>query len=134
MQHGGVRIAKTSVVCPISHKACIFCGLYRGRHYYQPFCQKPRRKHKHYSNRILDVDQQGVMQISKKIKVHRKSLIAGVQEEITELNFPEAKKLVDDCYKRNYLIFDNKTREVIREITQNVEEITIIPQGLAGGG
>ncbi len=33
MEQGGIKIAKRSALCPISHKLCNSCALYRGRHY-----------------------------------------------------------------------------------------------------
>jgi len=63
------------------------------------------------------------------IKVHK---MKG-QEEITELDIQEAKKLIENCYKWNCLVFDTKTHEVIREIGPNVDEITIILRAIGGG-
>jgi len=38
-------MAKNSVLCPISHKSCKFCALYRGRHYYSlPACKEYLRR------------------------------------------------------------------------------------------
>ena len=67
------------------------------------------------------------------IKVHKMRGQDG-QEEITELNFQEAKKLIENCYKWNCLVFDTKTREVIREMALNVDEITICLPAVIGGG
>ncbi len=75
-----------------------------------------------------------ITEVARTIKVRRKSWVIGVKEEITELNLQEAKKLVDDCYKRNYSVFDTKTGDAISKITPNVDEITISPLRVVGGG
>ena len=68
-----------------------------------------------------------------KIKVHRMRGEDG-QEEVTEVDLPEAEKLVADCYKWNCLALNTKTNEVIREIAPDVEDITIFfPSAMAGG-
>jgi len=66
------------------------------------------------------------------IKIHKVTGLDG-QEETTELNFQEAKKLVENCYKWNCCVFDTKTRELVREINPNVDEITIILIAAGGG-
>src|SRR4030042_190461 len=33
---------ENKILCPFNHKACVECGLYRGRHYYRT-CQKELR-------------------------------------------------------------------------------------------
>ena len=78
-------------------------------------------------------ERQSVTNLAQTIKVHRRSWIVGVKEEVTELSLQEAKKLVEDCCKRSYLVFDTKTGEVISEITPKSAEITILPPKLAGG-
>ena len=66
------------------------------------------------------------------IKVHKLWGQDG-REEITELNLQEAKKLIENCNKWNCLAFDTKTREVIREMSPNVDEISILLTAAGGG-
>ncbi len=35
-------MAKTSMLCPFSHKLCKECAVYRGKHYYLSFCKQYR--------------------------------------------------------------------------------------------
>ena len=71
--------------------------------------------------------------MTQKIKVHRMREEDG-QEEISEMDLPEAERIIEYCHKWNCLIVDTKTREVIREIVPGVGEITIyFPTVIAGG-
>jgi hypothetical protein len=41
MKMQALRMARNRVICPISHKSCKLCVLYRGRHYYSlPACKE----------------------------------------------------------------------------------------------
>lgn len=35
-------MAQTKMICPFSHKACVECSFYRGRHYFLCFCKEYR--------------------------------------------------------------------------------------------
>ena len=42
-------MAKGDKVCPFSHKSCVFCGLYRARHYFMPYCDA----HRHNNHKAI---------------------------------------------------------------------------------
>ena len=49
-------MAKLNLLCPIAHTSCQDCGLYRGRHYFLPFC-KLNASHKAGSNNATKPEQ-----------------------------------------------------------------------------
>jgi hypothetical protein len=48
------------------------------------------------------------------------------ESEFKEVSIEEAKKLVADACARRMVVLNKKTKHIIREITEDVEEIIII--------
>lgn len=66
--------------------------------------------------------------MSPTVKVSRLAIEGG---EIKEVEFEDAKKLIEEAYARGYFVLD-KEGNVIEDITPDVKEILIV--GVLGGG
>lgn len=66
------------------------------------------------------------------IRVHKITGLNG-QEEVIELNLKEAKRFIESCHKWNCPVFDTRTSVVIRELGQNVNEISVLLTAAGGG-